>query len=599
MQRTWYKRMLLSFFPLFLVTISAIIFISFFIVSEISKKEAEKANRISVNYAVGTIQSAVQEIENRILKETETNRRVNDFMDWDQMEDMRLTQYYLTNDIKKIIDSNPYIHSIYLYRANDRLILTQSFITPADRFTDQAFVRQALSQKQNLRWSPVRQYSDSEQTPAVPVITMTKRTPLPFGSQGMVIVNVDVKQLFGIVDAMISQELSTMKISDAAGNLIYSTAKDTHQAESGHISSTIESENLGWTFSSGLRAGQLFGWVSVISYIWIAIGILIVIGSLIATIYIFKRNYKPVELILEQIQKYQLRSVQRTKAYDEFAFIEKALESLAEQTLQYEKKYQEDLHVRRKQFMQDLLEGERAVTAEEWLSNVKWLGLPGSFQRIVVAVVDIDKFVEFQRRYVHRDQKLLKFALTNVVHEYVERENRNVWTEWLSAQRLVLVCLLDNAEHDGAEITDFLDTFRAWVLNNLKLSVTIGVGPMQDTLQGIRVSFRAAVHALQYKMTLGVDRLILHDQLPWKREAEMTKYYQLIASTVDDLRMLNESWADQTESIFDHCKEELLTDEDIRNLVRYWLHLLKKEFEEFDFDGSGLQQEKLISGLQL
>lgn len=37
--------------------------------------------------------------------------------------------------------------------------------------------------------------------------------------------------------------------------------------------STIQAESLDWTFESGLRAGRLFDWISVISYVWIVIGL--------------------------------------------------------------------------------------------------------------------------------------------------------------------------------------------------------------------------------------------------------------------------------------------------------------------------------------
>ncbi|PZE21656.1 helix-turn-helix domain-containing protein [Paenibacillus xerothermodurans] len=598
MQRTWYKRMLLSFFPLLLVTISAIIFISFLVVSEISMKQAEKANRISTNYVVDVLQSTVLDIESRVLKEIETNPRIADFMTKNPAEDMRLTQYYLSNEIQKIVENNPYVHSIYLYRADDDRVLTQSFLSNAGGFTDQSFIRQTWSTDYNPSWSPQRMYTDSSLTPAERVITLSKRTPLPLGSQGLVVVNVDVKRLLSIVDGMLNQELSALKISDSSGTVLYAAGEDDGANHAGSMSSLMDSSVLGWTFESGLRAGQLFGWVSVISYIWIIIAALIVVASMIAAVYVFKRNYKPVELIMERIQQYQLRNLQKTKGYDEFSFIEKALESLAQQTMDYERKHQEDVHVRRKQFIRDLLEGQRTVTAAEWSDNAASFKLPHSFQRAVVAVMEIDKFSEFQTVYPLRDQNLLKFALTNAVHESVQQEHRHAWAEWLSNDRMVLICSFEKSgDNEEERLAQLLTEFSRWVPENLKFSVTIALGAMHHGLDGIQTSFRQALHALQYKLLLGEEKLIHYFSRPTRTGAELPKYYLRIAESVQHFRMLNDTWWDETEAIFQHVRDELLTDEEIRAVMRYWIHLLQTEFQDCGHERSGPDVQALVGSL--
>lgn len=139
-------------------------------------------------------------------------------------------------------------------------------------------------------------------------------------------------------------------------------------------------------------------------------------------VYITRRNYKPIEIILQRIQAYQQRYVLQGKPpVDEFSFIEKALESLIDQTNVYEKRFQEDLMIHRKQFYQEPLSGEREITWSEWKARMERLNLDYEFSRLAMTVSRIDRYSAFQQEYTERDQHLLKFVLTNVIHEFAKQ----------------------------------------------------------------------------------------------------------------------------------------------------------------------------------
>jgi two-component system response regulator YesN len=68
------------------------------------------------------------------------------------------------------------------------------------------------------------------------------------------------------------------------------------------------------------------------------------LGILFLT-YITHRNYKPIEEIMNRIDRYTLKrslSMGKKTAHDEFQYISSALDNLVENSHQYEKRYQED-----------------------------------------------------------------------------------------------------------------------------------------------------------------------------------------------------------------------------------------------------------------
>lgn len=595
MPKQWYKRMLLSYVPIVVITVSAMIFVSFFIISEIQKKEAEKANRISATYVIDSMESTVRGIERAVLREMAGNRSLYEFIMQRSDYESALQPYYLSEDFNKLIGGNPAIHSIYVYRASDGAILTQQNITRIDRFPDKPFIMEQMSSDLSRSHLQFRRFTDQDQAGSESVITLTQRAPLPFGNQGLLVVDIRVQELVKLAGEMINRDITSLVIRDDKNRVIYpahSGETDGQQPLAGNFTYTHYSPYLGWTFYSGIKAGKLSDWASVVAYIWMIFGVLIIASSMLAAVYLFKRNYKPVELIIERIQQYQLRNLTKEKASDEFAYIEKALENLVEQTKEYEKRHQEDLTIRRRQLLRELLYGNYTIQPKNWQETAERFGLPAAYVQLTVTVVELDKYEQFQSRNGESEQRFLKFSLAQVVNEFLHHENLHIETEWLSGERLAVLCIFRGEYgQDDTPLLKGLGTMRQWIWNNLSLSVRIGVGSAVKDVQDVPESLRQALTALQYKLTLGDMHAIPYDAVAKKGTGESFNYYMEIAECVQGMRLMSGHWETQAERIFDRKQEEMLPDHEIRSIVRYWLLVLGREFE-------GVGDSAINAGLQ-
>jgi len=360
MRGNWYRRMLLSYFPIFLITVAVLFFIFVIIVSDISYKQTVKADRITTDYVVGRLTSSLKGIEMDVLEEVEKNKRYEDFLNVALTEQDSQIILDVAASIRELASRDSLIESIYIYRIKDRRVLTRSGLMDLETFADRAFVEAALTKLEDRSWSPIRGYREFSTDQEKRVISSYKREPLPFGDDGLVVINLDMYAIERMIRSMNDSEVSFLDVRDASGELLFSTRPSDmpQQGEKNRVVNRVTSEVLGWHFESGLAAGQLFTWVSFISYIWVVLGIATVVAALVYLIFITRKNYQPIRAMVGRIESLRQREDELGLKMDELSLIDRALEDLIQQAADYEKQQRENLLISRRQLFYDLMQGE-------------------------------------------------------------------------------------------------------------------------------------------------------------------------------------------------------------------------------------------------
>ncbi|WP_248924206.1 helix-turn-helix domain-containing protein [Paenibacillus hamazuiensis] len=583
MKKTWRNRLLLSYLPVLFITISMLVFISVSIISEISVHETEKANRIFTEYVSDSMQNSLRNIEHLVLEGVNSNPAYADFFEMAGGENQLLVNYLVSREIGKLIEENPLIHSIYLYRSADKIVLSKSLYSRLTEFEDNAFLQEALSKPASAMWSPVRKYAEFSSEPKVGVISMTKKALLPFGNQGIIVVNVKVDALLQFVHESINPDITFLEIQTADRETVYplpeaAAARPADNKHQGKVVTRLHSDYIGWDFISGVYGGVLFSWVTVISRIWIGIGVLTVLISLIFTFVLTRRNYKPVEDIVQQINAYGKNQL-KGGGSDEFSYIRKVLDNLFQEKNVYEKRRMEDLPAKRKQAFLELIHGQGHADDSVWKARMAEFHLPDDFSCLTATVVEIDHYERFKESYSLQDQHLLKYALANVSKEF---SGGRIWEEWISGSRLAIL-YLDNAASSSdleTRAADMLEHLRVWVALNLKFSVTIGVGRPAAGVREVSASFEEAVEALQFKMSLGSNQLISFKELEEERPRDTRVYFQLFDAMLQDLRMGSASFPGRLSSFAQYLEQDVLPQEVVDHLLQYWINIVERSMLE-------------------
>ncbi|MNZ82102.1 Regulatory protein SoxS [compost metagenome] len=123
----------------------------------------------------------------------------------------------------------------------------------------------------------------------------------------------------------------------------------------------------------------------------------------------------------------------------------------------------------------------------------------------------------------------------------------------------------------------FAEKGRTWVLDNLRMALIVGVGSIEREWIEVNRSYKSALDALQHKLSLGKDAIIMSEDLPVETSRIWSKHLQLIADFVKEFRLSSGEWREQLERIFDGLESDVLKDEDIRMLLQMLMDMLSRE----------------------
>ncbi|WP_339806685.1 helix-turn-helix domain-containing protein [Paenibacillus sp. FSL R5-0766] len=571
-----------------------LIFIAFVFINDISKEETKKADRISSSYMIDTVDRTIRDIELSILETVQSQQAYKLYFNNTNLTSSD-TVYAIAQNLRELSNSSSWIQSIYLYDKRNKHVLTISGSREAEGFSDEAWIDQMGTGSIGSGWQPVREFdADSVQRTPIRVLTVNKDMPLPFGSQGTLVINIKMSSIEQSVDSMVNGQLSFLTITDRDGKVVYNAHSDQEGSIDGQELNRLSLERLGWTVSSGIKAGNLFGWVSVISYVWVIIAIVTVICAIVYIVYITRRNYKPIQIIMNRIESHQIRAFEHSGARtDEMKMIDGVLENLINHMMDYDKKSRENVLMQRSKLFNALLHGEHMENAAEQLKELSPLNDVHDSSRFVVVVGEINRYEKgFQERYTRGEQNTLKFALMNVLQELSRNTGVQCWTEWISVDRIAILFVLkeqnDNNLDMSGQIRVVAEECKSWVEQNLRISLSFGIGPIAQGIGSIRDSYAAAEAVMQRKLLMNGDVGLADCGETQHPLLDTYTYLQMIADFVKRFRMSSGQWREQLEDIFTAFEQNKLPDDEIRSLIQAMLQMLSREVAMMS---EGLQEE--------
>ncbi len=581
MQKTWFYRLLLSYFPIFFVVTSVLILLTFLLLSETSRKETISANQTYVRHIVQLIDHTLGEIDSMLIKDIETDEHIKQFFN-DGSTNPHYNIYEISRKLNQMSTFNGLIDSVYLYRYMDQKVMTTNMYVPLEQFGDQAFLGDRENAQAFYELSPKRSYLEfqGEERFSSSVVSIVRKYPLLQGGQGLVVVNISLASLAKMLEELNQSSISFVEIHDREGNLIL--ALDHASDLPGTVISKMDSSHTGWTYTGGLHDVKLFQFASILSYIWVGAGILIVIIGSIWMAVVTKRNYKPLESIISRINRLteQKKGDLAKGDADEFGFIEQAIDNLIEQSNIYQRLHEEDSLFRRRHFFVELMEGNRPIGEAEWQVELERFGLPYAYESLGVAVFEIDKYGDVTTQYSYRDFCLLKFVLSSVIKEVSEGKGISVWAEWTEQHRITALYQCKNSTEEIGEVAVQVEQVRAWVEQNLDFTVCVGVGSSAAELLDVPTSYESALNALSYKPSLGLNRVIIYSELE-EPSGERVRHLQTLRSFALAFRTGESDWEPSFEELFQQLRSDRYTREEHVQLLNSMVQHIYQEIADF------------------
>lgn len=568
----------MTYFPIFLLTITVIVLLGLVIVSDISRQETEKANRMSARYVAETLTRSLDGMEQSALKELNANDQIGSFVDDGQLagREKSVLLYQVSRALRTLIEQNPGIHSIYIYRAEDGLIVWPNGMTTIDALGDRAFLEAGLSGKIAAdRWSDVRVLRDAFSPSETPVVSLVKQLPLPFGDKGVAVINADVRELQSYLGDVADPHVSYLDVVDGSGQLVMSTDEEGAAYRTGNgvrQLTEIGVAEAGWTIRSGIKQGQLFGWFSLISYVWLAVGCVVIALSLGYVIYVSKRNYRPIQVMMNKLESIQLSSLPENRKVDDLSFIGQALEGLIMQSRRYEQDKQEHLVARRRQLFLELLEGTAGAAIDDWeeLSPLPLEAYAAAPVAVLIAEVVSDVMLGESRS---QERGTLRLAMQSILQDFLGEAGQPAWGEWVGSGQIGVICKLSGS---GQSLESRAEACRRWMADNLGVSMIIAVGLSAQDWEELPLSYASAQAALGYKLT-GGKLLIQAAELEGRSGQDAHAYWLSLSDMAKAFRVSHDGWKGQFKQLFLSFRRDRLDDRHIYLILAGLEKLLKKE----------------------
>jgi AraC-type DNA-binding domain-containing proteins len=592
MQRKWFYRLLLSYMPFFVFVVLLLCMAFYYRWSEETKERIQNTNDVFAAHVMNVMDSSFLTIENYIVQQLLTDETIKNYYNTDEPT-APFIAYQITQRLNEMKTLFPFAGDVYLYKQSNQEVITDNAMFKLDQFADQAFVEAAFKDGLGGKWTSQRSYNQfiGEARP-VQVVSLAKLFPITSAiPSGVVVINIQVGSMQSMLQSIKANAADSIYLTGADGRTFFD--ESLQQPDSGKTDewgrSSVLSAYTGWKLEvkvpplerASVMASFLEAWM-------LPVLVLMLLGLLFLT-YMTHRNYKPIEEIMIRIDRYTLKrslSMGKKTAHDEFHFISSALDNLVENSHQYEKRYLEDLSIRKKYWFYELLDGQFSLSPDEWRQEAEQLKLPETFASALVMIVEIDNYQDFRNTYSVRDQQLFKFVIHGVMQEIAQGQQVPIWLEWKEADQLVAILYVD-AEKALAPVDHIAEAVKAWVASNLQFTTSVYVGTEAHDAEDIGHSYQDALRAGEYRTLHGYNHVYFAREVQTSAGSDLYRHLQAAKTLAKTIRAAEPSWLSGLEAMFAEMRSEQLQRDKVLDVMQCLVNELDKMLQEIPGDAEG------------
>jgi two-component system response regulator YesN len=136
------------------------------------------------------------------------------------------------------------------------------------------------------------------------------------------------------------------------------------------------------------------------------------------------------------------------------------------------------------------------------------INLEGIYYTVAVVNIDENKLLKYRKIRNLEESEIMKYAVLNIVNEVGYKHGIN--STFMHNDKIVLLIskLIDKREVVISDVLVTLEEIRQSIEKYLKITVTIGLGTIENDVTMLQESFRNAITALDYRLILGSNRVI-------------------------------------------------------------------------------------------
>lgn len=195
-------------------------------------------------------------------------------------------------------------------------------------------------------------------------------------------------------------------------------------------------------------------------------------------------------------------------------------------------------------FFKDLISG--LLDEKDAIAKSKQLQIAVRSERLAIVKLRIDQFIAVRKKYVEKDERLLRFSVVNILEEIIPRKwSKEIVVESSSEYLLIMNIPTDNNEATAADISKLCSNIQRTMRDFMNISISIGISTFADGFRAIRNAYHEADKAMHHSFFAGSGHILFYQDITENKASE--------ANAANIMNEIQLSYA------FDSNNKELLT----------------------------------------
>jgi two-component system response regulator YesN len=238
------------------------------------------------------------------------------------------------------------------------------------------------------------------------------------------------------------------------------------------------------------------------------------VGGTILMVFFLRRNYHPVRRLVQAFAK-KAPNPSR-KAYNEFRFIQEAVDSTLHEVDNFRLKIEQQRHIIRSNFIGRLLKGklDSQVPIDEALTTFDMRFETQAFAVILFVVEESEAFFKRFEHMQEGDQwKLLHFIIGNVAEEVASQNHLGYVAEIDETLACLINFTTENEQGRKEELLRIAREVQKFLATTYDIGLTIAISSVNEHVAGISKAFNEALDAMEYKLVMGQREILAYEEI--------------------------------------------------------------------------------------
>lgn len=460
------------------------------------------------------------------------------------------------------INSSNYMHSIYLYSAVNRKLISSSGITDMTDFSYRQALERFVEGRSTSAWVAASMLTAEGARENVISFLIT----VPFNSvdkKGVLLINLKEDVLYNAVVNTNNRKLGNVAVLNGNGEVLSYKDKSmllepfeqadieriSHDKE-GYFVETIGDKKMfvsflsssfnNWIYITLNPHGELFKRSNEVIRITLLISVISLAVGVLLMVVVSRRHYQPVQNMVQALVSYMEKPLPKAKYGDEFGFIRESIDRLHYENEEFKTKFRGQELILRDHVLLNLLSGKTADQAE-MIRQLNYYRLDLEPSHFLVMAIRVHLNGDMLKSPDEQVRNLIHFQIRTICEDAIALFGKGAYISWFHKHDVIILntghCDLATPASDKAK--EFAFRVKNEVTSKLEgVYVTFGIGGNYELITEIPLSYNEATEALLHERIAGIGSILsIHDlNVNRANRNHFIAYRQHVDKLVGDLK---------------------------------------------------------------